>query len=422
MNRMVGNRGNEHLKPVKKIELSEKFPKRRLLAVIILALIGVTTLTYSLVSYFHVDSGWRTIETSSSAEANCSNEFSFQYLLGKSGMSATAEYKAIASLYTDLTVRAHQLFHNNQNFDNMQNLYYVNQHPNEIIEVDSVLYHAFETLQAYESRWIYFAPVYAEYANLFACNDDSETISFDPYQNKEVAAYFAEIADFANDSSMIELELLGENRIRLFISEEYFAYAKDIGFSCFIDFFSLKNAFIIDYLAEELISHNYTLGHITSYDGFLRNLDGSGEIYSYQLYDRVGQHVYPAAELVYQNAISIVSLRNYMLGNMDKQHYYELANSEIRTSYIDSSDGFCKSTVNNLTGYTYSKGCSDVALELMPIYAADTFDETVLSSLQDKGIYSIYGKDYVLYYNEASLLLSALYENEDITYHAQIVP
>lgn len=422
MNRMVGNRNNEHLKPVKKIELSEKFPKRRLVAVILLAVIGVTALTYSFVSYFHVDSGWRTVEASSSAEANCSNEFTFQYLLGKSGMSATAEYKAIASLYTELSVRAHQLFHTNQNFDNMQNLYYVNQHPNEIIEVDPVLYHAFETLQDYGSRWIYFAPVYAEYANLFGCKDDSETVSFDPYQSEEVAAYFAEIAAFANDSSMIALELLGENRIRLFISEEYLAYAKSIGFSCFIDFFSLKNAFIIDYLAEELISHNYTFGHITSYDGFLRNLDGSGETYSYQLYDRVGQHVYPAAELVYQNTISIVSLRNYMLSTMDRQHYYELANGEIRTSYIDSADGFCKSTVNNLTGYAYNKGCVDVALGLMPIYAADTFHEPALSSLQDKGIYSVYGKDYVLYYNEDSLLLSALYENGNITYHTQTVP
>ena len=42
-----------------------------------------------------------------------------------------------------------------------------------------------------------------------------ETVDFDPYQNEEMAAYFAEISAFAQDEHAVRVELLGENRIKL---------------------------------------------------------------------------------------------------------------------------------------------------------------------------------------------------------------
>lgn len=64
-----------------------------------------------------------------------------------------------------------------------------------------------------------------------------ETVDFDPYQNEEIAAYFAEISAFAQDEHAVQIELLGENRIKLFVSEEYLAYASEEGISDFIDFY-----------------------------------------------------------------------------------------------------------------------------------------------------------------------------------------
>ena len=65
-----------------------------------------------------------------------------------------------------------------------------------------------------------------EYDNLFFCNDDAETVSFDAYQNTEVAAYFSEITAYTNDPEMVNLELLGDNRVRLFVSDDYMKFAK----------------------------------------------------------------------------------------------------------------------------------------------------------------------------------------------------
>ena len=52
-------------------------------------------------------------------------------------------------------------------FDGVKNLYYINQHPNEEIEVEEVLYQAFSLLEKYGNRAIYLAPVYIQYKNLF---------------------------------------------------------------------------------------------------------------------------------------------------------------------------------------------------------------------------------------------------------------
>lgn len=418
MSQRGGKRDIERPKPVKKIILPEKFPGWRLLAAILFAAVGAAALTYAFAAYFHMDSGWRTIEVPASAQANCSEEFSFQYYLGDNGVSASAEYRNIVALYTEAAVRAHRLFHNNQGFDGVHNIYYINQHPNEIIEVDEVLYQAFQTLQDYGSRWLYLGPVYAEYTNLFYCNDDSETQSYDPYQSAETAAYFAEIAAYAQNPAKIDIQLMENHQIKLSIADDYLAYAEETGFTGFIDFFSLKNAFIIDYLAEVMRSNHYTSGYLSSYDGFVRNLDDGETAYSYQLYDRVGVHVYPAAAVQYRGAVSIVYLRNYMMNSMDRQHYYELANGEIRTAYIDSTDGLCKSAVNNLMGYAYDSGCAQVMLQILPIYTADIFDKEKADELCEKGIYTVYCMDYTIYHNDPDLSFLELYEKDGVSYTA----
>lgn len=40
----------------------------------------------------------------------------------------------------------------------------------------------------------------------------------------------------------------------------------------------MKNAFITDYVADVMIDNGYTLGSLTSYDGFTRNLDQTSAI------------------------------------------------------------------------------------------------------------------------------------------------
>lgn len=97
----------------------------------------------------------------------------------------------------------------------------------------------------------------------------------------------------------------------------------------------MKNAFITDYVADVMIDNGYTLGSLTSYDGFTRNLDQTSAItklnagpdtsgtaeenadYSFNLYDRQGNIIYPAGVMHYDGAESIVSLHNYPMSDKE---------------------------------------------------------------------------------------------------------
>ena len=397
-----------NVRPVQRIELSERNTKQRLAAVIICLVIASAAFVYALNGLMKNDSGWTNIEVSSSADINCGEDFIFQYKIGVSGMDATAEKKALTLLYTDAAVKAYQNFQNDETFEGVTSVYDINQHPNEELTVDPILYQAFEIFAYTGRRELYLAPIYREYDNLFFCNDDAETVSFDAYQNTEVAAYFSEITAYTNDPEMVNLELLGDNRVRLFVSD--------------------------DYLKDVMSQNGYTLGTITSSDGFTRNLDKNSAgkagleseeqnngAYSFNIYDRQKQVIYPAAVMEYSGAMSIVSLHNYPMSDKEAYDYYEFKNGEIRTRYIDTKDGLCKSAVNNIVAYSEDQGCVITLFEVIPVYIADSVDPDLVSYLAGDGIGLIYGKDSTLYYNDSDLKLSELYNKDGVTYTTKLV-
>lgn len=406
------------VKPVIKAELSDKNVRVRIAVVILLIALAGGAFAYALNSYFSKETGWVAIKTAASAERNCSNEFVFLYCIGASGASARLEHKSLTSLYTAATVKAYKLFNNDEIFAGVNNIAYINMHPNEVIEVDELLYNAFSLLERYNCRSLYLAPIYAEYKIMFSCEDDSQIIAYDAFQNDEVRSYYEELAKFASNYEAINIELLGDNKIMLRVSAEYQQYAAEHGITNYIDFFWMKNAFIIDYLAAVMIENNYTLGTISSYNGFVRNLDGSGNIYSYHLYDRVGNTVYPSGIMKYTGPLSIVYLRNYRMTELDNQYYYELSNGETRTSFIDIADGLCKSSINDLVSYSKEYGCAEILLQMLPVYIADTFHEELLNPLAGNSIHSIYCEDSVIYYNDSELILTDLYDKENVIYTA----
>ncbi|MCM1540951.1 MAG: hypothetical protein NC121_06770 [Blautia sp.] len=404
----TGGRGRDlpHPKPVNKIELSTEHKRLRLILAAVFLVAGALLIAYSVANLSSKDAGWSEIEVSSS-ELNCGGDFVFLYCLGEGDISATAEYKALAACYSDAAEYAFQMFTNDVAYENVHNMYYISRHPNEEMEIDEVLYRAFSLIRESGDRSLYLAPVYEQYNGLFHCTEAYQAAEYDPYVNQDVADYYAAVAGFANDAGMIDLELLGENRIRLRVAEEYLAFAAENEIESFIDFYWMKNAFIIDYLAEEMLAAGYSRGCISSADGFTRNLDGSGELYAYTFYDRADATIYPAANVQYGGPAGIVYLHDYPLDG-GQQYYYVYSNGEIRTPYLDVRDGFCKSACSDLVCYGREAGCSEILLRMIPIYIADTFEKDALEKMAGEGIFSIYSENGRVCYNDAELTVTEL--------------
>ena len=408
-----------HMLPVEKIELPNGHKMWRLAAVIFLMFFGVAALVYAFVGFLSADSGWQRIEAGSSAETNCSGDFVLLYNIGAGDTTANAEMKALTAAYTNAAIRAYQLYTGDEGYDGVHNVYYINRHPNEAVDVDSALYQAFSLVQRYENRSLYLAPVYSVFDNIFYCDTEAELAGFDPLLNDELRADFAEMAAYGRDCASVDLRLLGNDRVMLYVSDEYLAYAEAEGIEDFIDFYWMKNAFIADYLADVLMSAGYTFGAISSYDGFVRNLDNvSDTAYSFNIFDRVEQSGRAAAVMEYTGRRSIVLLRDFPLNSRDYQHYYRLSNGETRTAYLDPADGLSRSALPALASYSSDLGCAEILLRLAPIYIAERFDEAAVAALAEDDLYSVYCRDGAVCYNDPSLVLSQLYAGEDMAYSA----
>ena len=334
----------------------------------------------------------------------------FYYELGAGGVSVSAENRAVSQLYTDACGRMFQVFHTLESFEGVTNLRDVNLHPNETLTVDEVLYRAFETVQRRGDRTIYLGPVYERYNGLFRCNDDSQLPDFDPWLSQEVREEYETAAAFAVDPRAVDLRLLGGNQVCLYVSEEYLAYARQQEIERFLDFGWLTNAFAIDYLAQVLTENGYTHGSISSYDGFVRNLDDRELDYAMNLYDFADGEPCPAGVMNYRGPRSLVYLRDYPLNGEDGRRMYRLETGEVRTGYLSTKDGRCKSAAHDLTAYSDTVGCAEIALQIAPIYVADTLDATALEALADSGIQSVRMENRVIRGTDPGLTLTDLYE------------
>lgn len=418
MGRTVKNRKRaDPVRPVQRIELSESNTKKRAIAAVLFFLIGVGLLVYCFVTFITPNAGWTKIEASHTV--NDSSEFVFQYYLGADGANVNTENRAVTALYDQAAETAYQLFHSKEAFEGVVNIYSINHSPNTELEVDEELYKVFSAFKEAGSRYLYIAPIYSRYSGLFFCSDDALLADFDPLSSESVREEFKSATEYINDPAMIDMQLLGNNKIKLFVSDKYLEYAEKEGITEFIGLSWLKNAFETDYLADTMIKGGFTHGSISSYDGFVRNFDSSGTDYSFNIFDKKGEQVYLAGTMQYKSKSSIVFLRNYALNPQDAQHYYRLRSGEIRTPYLDMSDGIPNSSLNNLVSYSKDKSCAEIVLDILDIYISEEFDSEKLGKLSDKGIYSIFSDGYTLKYNEEDLVLTDLFDSDGITYKAE---
>ncbi len=410
MGRTARDKTEQRPKPVKKIELSDKNVKLRIIAAALFLLLGAALITYSVNNFLSPELGWTAVETYAANDVDCSEEFVFLYNLKSAG-----EEKAVRTLYSDAALKAYRLFNESESFDGITNVRDINQNPNKELSVDKVLYDAFSLISELDSRYIYLAPVYARYDDIFYCADDSGLVDFDPRLNDEVKAEYAEVWEYAQNGCRVEL--LGDNKIKLSVSDSYLEYAEKEGITDFVSFFWLKNAFITDYIADIMIENGFTDGSITSYDGYTRNL-GVKEDYSLNIFDRRGDKVYAAAVMRYTGALSAVSYRDFPLNSLDSRRFYTLNNGEIRHSYLDF-DGFCKSALGSLLCMSADKSCAEISLSTAPFYISDEFDGKGLSELSESGIFSVYCENGFIRCSSPSVTFTDLYDDGTVRYEVK---
>lgn len=378
------------------IPLPENKLKLRTALVIALIVLAVASFAFGVNSLVGTDAGMAEI-TVLSGEMNAGDDFTFYYNLGFGGADATDERREVRSLYSQAATDALEIFSSDVEAEGGGNLYYLNSRPNEDVAVDGALYSALEQLEGSGTRYHYLAPLYEQYYAMFNSASDAEAAEYDPRLNDAQAEFFSQIAAFASDSGEIALELLGDNKVRLHVSEEYMRFAEANGVTTFIDLTWMKNAFIADYIAQELIDAGYTHGALISDDGFMRCLDDeTGAEYSFTFSHRDGTTITNLSTLQFSGTVSIAYLHDYPLESGNSGGYYLYSDGTLRSTFLDTADGLDRSCVPELAAYSFNDGCAGLALRLAPVFISSDLDMNELAELEKYGITVYYTQDGVL--------------------------
>ena len=390
-------KGGSSLPPVKNLILSDENRKLRIILLIVFLVIAIVAFGIGIYSVLDTEPGWETVECAS-GEVNCSSDFVFSYCYGQTEENPSAEKKRLTNLYSQLATDAWRIF--------QTDVWTLSDQVNTPVTVDSALYEALALVEQYGSRYLYLAPVYAEYDHMFIAQSDVEAADYDPLQNPYQADYLEGLAVYAADPSMVDVQLLGDNRVQLMVAPAYLDFAQEHDITRFLDFGWMANAFIADYLADSLTREGFTNGFLASYDGFTRNLDDRGEEFSLNLFNRQDNSIYLAGAMQYDRPIAVVSLRDYPMSQMDRYHYYTFESGRIATTFADPVDGISKSATDTLVCYSYDTGCAEILLQQSPVFIADSLDVAALDAMADQGVYSIYFDGLRIHCNDEDLAIN----------------
>ncbi len=367
-----------NIKPITKVELNDKNKKWRITAIVILLAIGAGLLASAAVNLFGKSDGYVEVEAENSV---FSDFFTLNYDIGASGATASVEYRTVRTAYTDALNKYCRLFSADTMYQDVKNIAYINSHPGEDIEVDPVLYAALLRMEN-EGQGRHYLGISLEiYDALFCLEGDGYAVNQDPTKNLELKAINLTACEFARDREAVKLSFLGDNRIRLDVSAEYAAFALEHSFSRFIDLGIFESAFVVDAISDVLVGAGLTLGAISSYDGYTRNLDTRDLEYSFSFYAKSGEVVYPVCDVEYKGSIATYCARTYPISNMDALDYYLYATGDSAHRFIDPQNGEYRSTLDELLLISAGKDCASLALIAYSSITSDSFDASDLSGI-----------------------------------------
>ena len=398
-------------KPVKKIELNEKNVKLRFILFILSFLVVVACAILIFVNLFKKESGFTTIEAYPTI--NMQNDFVFSYDVGNTDLSITEEINNLSNKYTSLLEFSYIQF-DIYSDHNQKNINYINNHINQDIQISELLYDSIEDVVNENEKLLYLAPIYAYYNDMFSTELDLNML--DPYQNINVQNYFKDILDYINSNS-IKINLLSNNTINLYVSEDYINYLNENDVFYYIDFGFLKNSFIIDYIAENLLLAGYNKGNIKSYDGYFVNLDSSLDYnFVIDVLDNVNNFGSRVCNFTVKGKTSVVQFRNFMYYQNDIYRYVKMPDNSYRHIYIDYNDGLSKSSTNSLTSYSTELSCSEIALKTYRGFISDNFSLAATDQIKQVWIVNT-----SIYYNDQSISLQNLYDINNVKYEGVMV-
>lgn len=387
-----------------------------IIAAVLLVAAAITVTVILVNKNKNATEGWQQI-TATDVDESISKLFIFEY-----DVTDKNEIAEISRVYSDALKRAYAIFSTEGIDDDTADasivgLSSLNLSAGVPISVSEELYRALELVKIDRTRTVFLGPVYERYRNVFSSISPSSAVAIDPTKNEYEARVCESIISFAGDGNSIYYDLTLDNTVVLQISAEYHGLLDDIGTHNYLDFGWMRDAFIVDTIADTLTREGYTNGTVSSYSGFTRNLDTDAEEYTFGLYDLFRNSVYLAASVSYTGAISTVTYKTFAMNSIDKKFLYEYSNGDVTHGYIDRSTGQPVNASDMMVFHSKTKSCAEIAVETAHCFITEEEDKSDIEALIAAGIGAIWCDGTIINYTSDDVKIFDLFSSDSLNIH-----
>ena len=399
MNNTKKERNIHQPKPIRHIEVSEKHVGLRIFFFVLFLGIAVASFVVLVTTVLRHKAGWQQVEVNAGSQLNCSDEMVFFYYFEGRSSNVNTRAKALSIVYTQLAIDAYQYFDATAQSDEINNLYYLNHHPNQSVQLQAELYNALQRMATDMGRLMYAAPIQQYIDATCAASDDYEAMLYDPIHNASIRAWAQQAAEYCNNPAHIQLRFLGDNTVCMDISQEYLQFAQQ-DIEVFVDLCWMRNAFAIDYIANRLLADGYTDGVISSYDGYTRTLHDTQQ-YNFNIVgqDSIG-YTY-AGVASYSGRYAVVNWHAYPT-QQNEGLVYLYADGKVVHRYFDAADCLCHNSTAQLVALG-KDNCVDVAIRMYRYWLCDDLAVDDIRHLSESGIDTVFEQDGTIYYTDSAM-------------------
>ena len=357
-------------RPVQRVPLEETPRRWRVIALAAALVIAGLALFIALRTLTRVDSGWQQLQADTADGPVAS--VALWADLGAGEASPLSERRALTTVYSRAARELYTLFTPYEIVSGVQNLWWINHHPEEELEVDARLYRALR-LAADAGGEIFLGPVYALGDSVYFSSSDGDASQADPRLDGASAEAVAAFLPLLSSREHISLRFPVENTVCLHISPELRAMAEEYGVDRFLDFGWMTDAFLTDALAEALLSAGFTRAALVSPDGFIRLLDGRAPY-----------------------TLEVLSARQ---GNVVRAADAE--DGTLRSAWISPLDGLDHAPVDGLCAIApadgrNAAGCAELLMRVLPLLREEFTEERLRETAgTDVTLLAVRGEDII---------------------------
>lgn len=271
-----------------KLQVSTRHVKLRIVLFVVFFLIAVGAFTLGFVNMGKKTAGYQRIEANTDASALLyNNAVTFRYFFDGTSNEIKHEVKALQEVYTRIYAQLYKALDCNASYEGVMSMGELNARRGETVQVSPQLYAILKDAYAktLENKGynMFAGALYEAWRSILILQEPQE---FDPLYNETEAQRIGAIANVVSDLGNFSLEFLSDSDclVRFDVSDSYSAFEREYELdSPVMDLNVLKDAYLLEYLASELVSEGYSLGYLCTPEGSVVCMSSLGTL-DYDMY------------------------------------------------------------------------------------------------------------------------------------------